>query len=154
MTYVKPSSPIKNCSLACQSTQSSRVRDLLPTPTPSMQHCQSHLSHSCLPPKSSLLSAFQCWSQDLPPWRNITSFAPSFPLYSISFNFYLSTFDYFRNNGLCIPSACPCLPGPARESTTLRTCILLSLGSCPSHSHPSTAHFLIPPEHVHPQATF
>lgn len=82
-------------------------------------------------------------------------FAPSIPLYPIkSFNFYSSIFDCFRNNGPCIPLACLCLPGLAGESTVPRTCILLSMDSCPSHSHPFIAHFLIPPDYVHPPITF
>lgn len=59
----------------------------------------------------------------------------------------------FRRHGPCIPLASLCFPGPADESAMSRTCILLSLGSCLSHTHPSAAHFLIPPEHTHPPAS-
>lgn len=83
------------------------------------------------------------------------SFAPSFSLYPIkTFNCHSSIFDHFSNSGSCIPLACLCLSGPAGESSMSRTYILLSLGSCPSRFCLSTAHFLIPPEHVHPPAIF
>lgn len=130
----------QHSSLACQSSEGSRGRAVL---------CHPHAKHHALPetlePVVTYSFPLYTVSSLILPQRKICAFAPSSPdILSGVFIFIhlvLMNNEGFRRNGPHIPLAGLCFPGPAGESAMSRTCLLLSLGSCPSLTYPSTAHF-------------